>query len=638
MTAARIARLLAIPAAVALLAITACTPGTASEPADGGSAGGEQSTAATDLANPDARVTGPITVGYLPFASSRMMAEVYVKALKEAGYVAQLTVPAGNEDLLPAMAAGKVDIVPEFAGPLAQELAREASGPDAPEPTAADINSALAEARDLAAPLGITVLDPTPGAESAQFAVSTDFSQATGITTLSQLAEWSKANPLRMGGDATCEVRSFCKPNLEKTYGLVVKDFVKLSSDGVVVRSGLLNAGFELGYLTGTDAEVGNPDLTVLEQDIPLDIVGNVVPAVRTDIATPELVAALNDVSATVSDDELGALVRALVVDGVPAGKAAGDYIAAQGFGEGLYAGPTKVVSVEVPKDVPVPATTSEAGGPLRISYAPLTDLEIAARVYAGALVKSGIPVAIDGPTESADLFGEVTAGVVQFAPVRLNALVNTLNTEANGMLALPIEGRDVNKMVAQSRELGEAFGIEVLNASTANVSNAWVVNNNFVANTGITTLSALANASQNRPVILGGPPTCAEDRWCQPFLQDAYGIKFENLEPLDFGGGLTRSAIDGGAVDVGWLGGNDGGIEEFGFVVLSDDLGRESANPIIPAINQDAVTPEIEAVLNAVSTQFSTDDLREMNYAVEFERRELTDVVAEWLRDNGFD
>lgn len=594
--------------------------------------------AAADLANPDAEVTGPLTVGYLPFASSRMMAEVYVKALKEAGYVAQLAVPGANEDLLPAMAAGKVDVIPEFAGPFAQELNTLVKGAGAPVLETVDVAASVADARELATPLGVTVLEPTPGAESAQFAVSTAFARETGITTLSQLAEWSATNPLRMGGDVSCEVRAYCKPNLERTYGLVVKDYVKVSSDGVLVRSGLLNSGFELGYLTGTDAEVRNPDLTILEQDIPLDLVGNVVAAVRTDVATPELVAALNEVSATVTDDELGALVSALVVDGVPAGKVAGDYVSRQGLGEGLYTGPTKVVSVEVPQELPAPSAAPDDGGPLRITYAPLTDLEIAARVYAAALVKAGVPVRIDGPTEPADLLTELQAGTVQFSPVRLTSLANTLNTAANGRLALPIEGRDVNSMVARSRELGELFGLEVLNASTANVSNAWAVNNNFVANTGIRTLSQLARASQNRPIILGGPPTCAEDQWCQPFLQEDYGIKIENLEPLDFGGGLTRSAIDGGAVDVGWLSGNDGGIEEFGFVVLADDLGRESANPVIPVLDADAVTPQIEQVLNAVSTEFSSEDLREMTYAVEFERRELTDVVAEWLEENGLD
>jgi osmoprotectant transport system substrate-binding protein len=168
-------------------------------------------------------------------------------------------------------------------------------------------------------------------------------------------------------------------------------------------------------------------------------------------------------------------------------------------------------------------------------------------------------------------------------------------------------------------------------------VSSAWTVNSNFVANTGIRTLGDLARVSQNRPVILAGPPTCPQETWCQQFLQNDYGIKFAKFEPLDYGGGLTRSAIDSGAVDVGWLSGNDGGIEEFGLTVLPDDLGRESANPITPVLDADAVTPKVAMVLDKVSAELSTDDLKAMIHAVEFERAEVTDVVADWLERNGF-
>ena len=467
--------------------------------------------------------------------------------------------------------------------------------------------------------------------------VSTAFAEATGISTLSELAEWSKANPMRMGGEPDCKVRGFCLPYLQQAYGMNVKDFAEVTAEGAVVRAGLVDGGFELGYLSGTDPMVDNPDVTVLEQDVPQVLIGNLAPVVRTDVATGDLVAALNEVSATVTDEELTAMIAANVIDTVPAARVAGDFIAAKGLGEGLYTGPTKVVGVDLPEELESPPSAPAEPGPLRISYAPVIDTEIAARVYAGALVNAGVKVAIEDPREPADILTALPSGEVQFAPMRLNVAANILNTEANGNLSTPIEGRNVNKMVAQSRDLGGPRGIEFLNASTANASSAWTVNSNFVANTGITTLGQLAQVSQNRPVILTGPPTCPEEAWCQPFLEQEYGIKFSQFVPLDYGAGLTRSAIDSGAVDVGWLSGNDGGIEEFGFTVLPDDLGRESANPIIPVLDADAVTPQIEKVLNAVSTEFSTDDLKRMNHQIEFERQEITDVVAAWLEEHGF-
>ena len=637
MTSSRGTGRLVIVTAGAVLALAACSTSSTASVSSSTTGDVVAAESSADLVNPQAQVDGPITIGYLDLPSNRLMAEVYGKALREAGFTVQLTVPGTNEDLLGAMAAGKVDVVPEYVGPFGDALTAAVKGPDAPPLEQLDLATSLAGARELAGPLGLTLLDATPGSDTIEFVVSTAFAEQTGISTLSELAQWSTTNPMRMGGDTACETRSFCLPYLEDAYGMVVKDYVKVTAEGAVVKSGLVDGGFELGFLPSTDPVIKNPDVTVLAQDVPQVVIGNIAPVVRTDIATEEVVTALNGVSAEVANEDLTAMIAANVVEGVPSARVAGDFISAKGLGEGLYSGETKVVSVEMPEELEAPPSAPAEPGPLRISYAPVTDTEIAARVYAGALVNAGVPVAIGDALEPAAILAAMPSGEVQFAPMRLNAVANILNTEANGNLSLPIEGRNVNKMVAQARDLAGPRGIEVLNASTANVSSAWTVNSNFVANTGITTLGQLARVSQNRPVILAGPPTCPEEVWCQRFLEDEYGIAFSQFVPLDYGGGLTRSAIDSGAVDVGWLSGNDGGIEEFGFTVLPDDLGRESANPVIPVLDADAVTPKIERVLNDVSTEFSTGDLKAMIHAVEFERREVTDVVADWLEANGF-
>lgn len=619
------------------LALVACSPASSTSGSASTAADSAAVASSSDLVNPYGVVDGPVTIGYLDYPSNWIMAEVYGKALREAGFQVQLTVAGTTEDFLPAMAAGKVDVVPQFVGPFAEALNSTVNGPGAEPLEEVDLATSQAQARELAGQLGLTVLDATPGSDTVEFVVSTAFAEATGISTLSELAEWSKANPMRMGGDPDCAVRSFCLPYLQQSYGMDVKDFTEVTAEGAVVRAGLVDGGFELGYLSGTDPMVDNPDVTVLEKDVPQVVVGNLAPVVRTDVATGDLVAALNAVSATVTEEDLAAMIAATIVDGVPSARVAGDFIAAKGLGEGLYTGATKVVGVDIPTELEAPPSAPAEPGPLRISYAPVTDTEIAARVYAAALVNAGIPVAIDDALEPAAILAALPSGEVQFAPMRLNAIANILNTEANGNLSLPIVGRNVNTMVARARDLAGPRGIEILNASTANVSSAWTVNSNFVANTGITTLGQLARVSQNRPVILAGPPTCPEEVWCQPFLEKEYGIAFSQFVPLDYGGGLTRGAIDSGAVDVGWLSGNDGGIEEFGFTVLPDDLGRESANPIIPVLDADAVTPQIAKVLDAVSAEFSTGDLKAMIHAIEFERREVTDVVADWLEENGF-
>ena len=633
-------RRLVIVAAVASLTLAACSSATSADPPST-SAGESQATAESaapaptmDPVNPDAEVSGPITIGYQDIGSSKVMAEVYAKALEEAGFDVQLTVPGQQADFVPAMKAGVVDLLPAYSGVFANYLYKSLNN-DADPPVWKDELDAASAVNEMGADLGIEMLKPSTVNEGAVFAVSKDFSEANGITTLSQMAEWSKNYPMRLGGESTCETRPYCKPNLEKTYGMQVKDFVALSADGAIVKQALIDGGVDLGWLSGSDPMADSPDLVALEEDKPLIIYRNLAPLLRRDIATPEVVAALDAVTEKVTNEDLDALVTAVAVDDEPIGRVAGEYISAQGLGEGLYTGPTKVVGVSVPgEEVQPPATEAPEGGPLRIAYAPVVDVEIAARVYAAALAKAGIKVALGDPMDPADLVTGLSSGDVQFAPVRLNAAANILNTNANGNLATPIEGRDVDKMVQDASDLAGPLGIELLEPSAANVSNAWIVTKNFIANTGIDTLSELARVSQNRPIYLGGPEPCPERVWCEPFLRNEYRVKVAQFVPLDWGGGLTRGAVDSGAVDVGWLSGNDGGIEQFGFSTLKDDLGRESVNPITPALNAQSITPEITKVLNRVSAALTTEDLRHMNHQIEFERQEISDVVAKFIKD----
>jgi osmoprotectant transport system substrate-binding protein len=586
--------------------------------------------------DPYASVTGPINVGSLEFTSSRIMAELYVRVLRAAGYDAQLTVPSTNPVFVPAMEAGRVDVLPAYASLFADYLYIDDNGEDAVRPQTSDVPSTLAAANELAGNHGLEMLNATPAAETAAFAVTKEFSKNYAITTLSQLAEWSRSNPLRMGGEELCERVAYCKPNLENTYGMDIKDYVALSADGAVVKAALLNGGIELGYLVGTDKAAASPDLVVLEQDKPLNIVGNIAPVISTSIATADVVRALNAVTAAVTDEELGAMVAAVQVGGEPIARVTGDFVSANGLGEGLYTGSTKVVSIDVPQEQAAVPTTAVKGGPLRISYAPLTDTAIAAGVYAAALKAAGIDVIVGEAQNPADILAALPSGAVQFAPMRLNAITNILNTNAHGQLTLPIEGRNVNKMVGHARALAKPLGMTILKASTANVSSAWAVSKDFIATTGVRTLSDLARVSQDRPITLAGPPSCTAEVWCKPFLEDKYGVKIVDFEPLDWGGGLTRASVDQGAVDVGWMEGNDGGLEEFGFTALADDLGRESVNPITPVLNSASLTPEIRTILDKVSTVLTTDDLKRMNRAIEFEREDISTVVNRFVREHG--
>ena len=179
-------------------------------------------------------------------------------------------------------------------------------------------------------------------------------------------------------------------------------------------------------------------------------------------------------------------------------------------------------------------------------------------------------------------------------------------------------------------------LGLSILPESQANVGDAFVVSDRYAAISAVRTLSDLAKASEAVPITLGGPPECVSASWCKRFLEDEYGVRIAEFIPLDAGGALSRAAVDSGEVDVVWLSGNDGGIEEFGLTALADDLGRAPINPITPVMQQRSVNPDVARVVNRVSAALTTEAVRDANLRVEFEREEMQDVVQEFLEENG--
>ena len=69
--------------------------------------------------------------------------------------------------------------------------------------------------------------------------------------------------------------------------------------------------------------------------------------------------------------------------------------------------------------------------------------------------------------------------------------------------------------------------------------------------------------------------------------------------------------------------------------VVLEDDQQLQNADNVIPAVNADVADEALLANLNAVSAELTTDQLVEMNAAVDVQRQSAEDVAAAWVEEN---
>src|SRR3954464_7025702 len=69
--------------------------------------------------------------------------------------------------------------------------------------------------------------------------------------------------------------------------------------------------------------------------------------------------------------------------------------------------------------------------------------------------------------------------------------------------------------------------------------------------------------------------------------------------------------------------------------VVLQDDKHLQNADNVIPAVNAKAADDALLADLNAVSAALTTDQLVQMNAAVDVDRKNAADVAEAWVNDN---
>jgi len=258
---------------------------------------------------------GAVVVGAFGFGESKILANVYADVLKKAGYDASVKELTNREVVEPALEKGDVQVVPEYLSTLTEFLNAKVNGANPPAKASGDVEKTLAALTALATPLGLTPLTPSAAADQNAFAVPAEFATAHNLTTLSDLATYSKTNAVRLGGPPECPKRPFCRPGLQTTYGAVFSSFTSLDAGGPLTKQALKQGKIDVGLVFSSDGGVASFSLTVLTDDKMLQNADNIVPVVKTDIVSAELTAALNGVSAAMTTADLVALNKSVDID-----------------------------------------------------------------------------------------------------------------------------------------------------------------------------------------------------------------------------------------------------------------------------------------------------------------------------------
>ncbi|MGW0644906.1 MULTISPECIES: ABC transporter substrate-binding protein [Streptomyces] len=253
---------------------------------------------------------GALVVGSASFTESKVLAELYAQVLGDAGYSTSVTTVKNRELYEPSLEKGEIDVVPEYAATLAEFLNAKVNGADKAqaEPVASgDVEATVSALKQLAEPLGLTVLPAGKAVDQNAFAVSKEFADKNSLKTLSDLGK-SKLKVKIAAGDE-CEVRPFCAPGLKKTYGIDVTGIDPKGVGTPVSKQAVRDGKVQLVLTTTTDAVLDG--LVFLEDDKKLQNADNVLPVLNAkDAGDPEIADALGRITAALTTEDLAELNR----------------------------------------------------------------------------------------------------------------------------------------------------------------------------------------------------------------------------------------------------------------------------------------------------------------------------------------
>jgi osmoprotectant transport system substrate-binding protein len=136
--------------------------------------------------------------------------------------------------------------------------------------------------------------------------------------------------------------------------------------------------------------------------------------------------------------------------------------------------------------------------------------------------------------------------------------------------------------------------------------------------------------------LVVGAGPEFRERFQGLVGLKQVYGLEFEEFKPLDPGGPLTVGALEDGTIDVANIFSTDSAIEVNDWVVLEDPENLYLSQNILPLIQSDAVTPEVEEALNGVSEALTTQNLTEALARVQVDKEDPVTVAEDFLEEHG--
>ncbi|RZT12799.1 osmoprotectant transport system substrate-binding protein [Kribbella sp. VKM Ac-2569] len=256
-----------------------------------------------------------ITVGSADFSESQLLAEIYGQALAAKGIEVKKKPNIGNrETYMAAIKDGSVDLVPEYTGAALAYFDKSSTETD-PDKAYDALKKALTP--------GLEVLDKSPAADEDTIVVTKATADKYSLKSLGDL----KGKNLVAGGSSEFKVRSAGLKGLKEKYGVEFKEYKTLDAGGPLSIKALTDNQIQVTNLFTTQSVIKDQGLVQLDDPEKILPPNNIVPLIRTDHKSDDVVATLNAVDAKLTTDALTDLVKRIDVGKESADAVAKDWL-----------------------------------------------------------------------------------------------------------------------------------------------------------------------------------------------------------------------------------------------------------------------------------------------------------------------
>lgn len=214
----------------------------------------------------------------------------------------------------------------------------------------------------------------------------------------------------------------------------------------------------------------------------------------------------------------------------------------------------------------------------------------------------------------------------------KIDGYIEYTGTAFTSILKQPVinDPKEVYRRLKQG--YAEQFNLEVMDSLGFENTFAMIIRGEDARKYNIKTLSEAAKYTPQWRAGFGYEFAEREDGF--PGLSKTYNLQFRE-RPSVMSLDLIYRALTQKLVD--FIAGNstDGQISRLGLVVLQDDKKYFPPYEAVPIIRQETLTkhPELKTAISQLSGKITASEMRQLNYLVEGELRDIKDVVTQFRK-----